>query len=61
MMRKVFVAVLAAIVYVANGQSLRGMLDAQPGADPLKQLTMATDKIENRFEKASSNPQLART
>ena len=60
MMRKVFVAVLAAIVYVANGKSLRGMLDAQPGADPLKQLTMAADKIENRFEKASSNPQFGK-
>ena len=33
------------------------MLDAQPsGGDPLKQLTMAADKIETRFEKAEQNP-----
>merc|ERR1711968_166104 len=57
-MKTVFVFILATIiVYLTNAKTLRGMLDAQPtAADPLKQLTMAADKIESRFEKAATNP-----
>ena len=51
------VLITTCIVYLTNAKTLRGMLDANPtAADPLKQLTMAADKIETRFEKASTNP-----
>ena len=57
-MKTAFVFVLSsAVLYLTNAKSLRGMLDAQQsGGDPLKQLTMAADKIETRFEKAEQNP-----
>ena len=57
-MKSVFVFIVASIVAcLTSAKTLRGMLDAQPtAADPLKQLTMAADKIENRFEKAAGNP-----
>lgn len=50
------VAVFAAGCAVASAGNLR----ASPGADPLKQLTMAADKIETRFEKASESPTFAK-
>ena len=46
------VVALALCSYATAGV-LRG---SAPGSDPLKQLTMAADKIENRFEKAAQGP-----
>lgn len=42
-----------ALCSYASAGVLRG---TAPGSDPLKQLTMAADKIENRFEKAAQSP-----